>query len=92
MLGINPSIAAAVPKFSRSPRELLAGLLHISPSATRSLVTGGMICLPTVLHFMHLRDIGDASHAGGVILGLVSKLLLVTGEVLVDPQLAAIVS
>ena len=49
MLGVNPSVAAALPEFSRSPRDLLIGLLHISPSAARSLVTGGMISLSAVL-------------------------------------------
>jgi len=92
MMGINPSVAAALPEFSRSPRDLLAGLLRISPSAARSLVVGGMISLPAVLQSVHLREVGDAGHSGAVVLGLVSKLLLVTGELLVDPQLAAITS
>jgi len=41
---------------------------------------------------VHLREVGDAGYAGAVALGLVSKLLLVTGKLLVDPQLAAITS
>ena len=90
MLGINPSVAMTLPEFSRSPRNLLAGLLRISTSAIRSLVTGGMISLLAVLQSVHLREVGDAGYAGAVVLGLVSKLLLVTGELQVDPQLAAI--
>jgi len=31
MLGINPSVATAMLEFSWSPRELLVGILHISP-------------------------------------------------------------
>lgn len=34
---------------------------------------------------MCLQEVDDVVHAGAVILGLVSKLQLVTGEVLVDP-------
>ena len=49
ILGVNPSVAVALPEFSRSPRDLLDGVLHISPSMARSLVAGGMISLPAVL-------------------------------------------
>ena len=75
----------ALPEFSRSPRDLLAGLLRISPSAARSLVAGGIISLLAVLQSVHLREVGDAGYTGAVALGLVLKLLLVTGELLLDP-------
>ena len=85
MLGINSSVVAALPKFYRSPRDLMDGILRISPSVARSLVAGGMISLPAVLQSVHLEEAGDVGYAGAVALGLVSKLLLVIGELLVDP-------
>ena len=44
-----------------------------------------MVSLPAVLQSVHLREVGDTGYAGAVALGLVLKLLLVTGEVRVDP-------